>query len=265
VKMRKCQKCGAEETLSRPFFGEDCDACIRKQQRSASPELGITGTGKKGKTGTDRDVFYQRAIGKPTKPSDAFGKVLFSTLAIAVMCVGGFVYLCGGLFEPPFNPQSNPTATQPHVPERAESVQRPNERYYRDSHGAVVSESEAEEKLQTIRRKIMSMPDNAEKAFTGGVLKSLEEEWARIKRQGPVEQSDAPQSSVDATPRRGQINWTMAEKARRSWKEGNFRSADRAEQAAAMLVIVAGIKKAIADPLDRETTLDYVQRNIDSW
>lgn len=155
--------------------------------------------------------------------------------------------------------------TQAQVPERVESAQRPKERYYRDSHGALVSESEAEEKIQTIRRKIMSMPDNAEKAFMGGVLKSLEEEWARIKRQGPIEQSDAPQSRAEAAPRRGQIDWTLAEKARRSWKEGNFRSADRAEQAAAMLVIVAGIKKAIPDPLDREATLDYVERNIDSW
>lgn len=59
--------------------------------------------------------------------------------------------------------------------------------YYRDRHGELVSEAYAESKLQEIRANIGSMPDNLERAYLGGVLRALEEEWVRIKRQGPVE------------------------------------------------------------------------------
>jgi transcription initiation factor TFIIIB Brf1 subunit/transcription initiation factor TFIIB len=73
--------------------------------------------------------------------------------------------------------------------EAAQATSRPRERYYRDSHGAIISESEAEEKLWLIRRKIEDMPEDqwAEKAYMQGFLRALEDEWARIKRQGPIE------------------------------------------------------------------------------
>ncbi len=51
----------------------------------------------------------------------------------------------------------------------------------------MISETEAENQLRQIRGKINSMPDNADRAFLEGVLMALEEEWARIKRQGPIE------------------------------------------------------------------------------
>ena len=65
--------------------------------------------------------------------------------------------------------------------------------------------------------------------------------------------------------RRGQIDWAITEKARRGWQHGNFRSAGRDEQIAAMIAIQIGVEKAISDPLDREATLDFIQQNIDSW
>jgi len=72
------------------------------------------------------------------------------------------------------------------VREAAEVARRPKERYYRDSKGAIISESETEDKLRQIRRDISSMPDNLRRAFMEGVLRALEEEWARIKLAGPI-------------------------------------------------------------------------------
>ena len=71
--------------------------------------------------------------------------------------------------------------------EAAAAARRPKERYFRDSHGVIISESEAENKLRQIRSKISSMPDNAERAYMEGVLRAVEDEWARIKRQVPIE------------------------------------------------------------------------------
>lgn len=61
------------------------------------------------------------------------------------------------------------------------------ERYYRDSHGNIISETESEEGLRDIRQTISSMPDGPDKWFAEGILQALEEEWSRMKRQGPVE------------------------------------------------------------------------------
>lgn len=61
-------------------------------------------------------------------------------------------------------------------------------KFYRDSKGALISEAEAETRLSELRTKILLMPDNAEKAYYKGFLKSLESEWTRIKAQGPVEE-----------------------------------------------------------------------------
>jgi hypothetical protein len=61
------------------------------------------------------------------------------------------------------------------------------ERYYQDRHGAIVSEIEIERGLEILRSDIRSMPDNGLRAFKEGQLEALEEEWARMKRKGPVE------------------------------------------------------------------------------
>ena len=60
------------------------------------------------------------------------------------------------------------------------------ERYYRDSHGELLSEADTESKMGDIRRKINSMPDTAERAYMQGEMQAVENEWSRIKRQGPV-------------------------------------------------------------------------------
>lgn len=70
-----------------------------------------------------------------------------------------------------------------------------SERYYRDRHGAIVSESDVEEKLATIRSNISFMPDNGMKAYREGQLRFLEEEWARTKQSGPVAPLRAVHSS----------------------------------------------------------------------
>jgi hypothetical protein len=71
---------------------------------------------------------------------------------------------------------------------KAIEAARPKERYYRDSHGAIISETDAENSLSRIRSNIDSMPDNAGRAFYEGELRAVEEEWARIKQQGPIDQ-----------------------------------------------------------------------------
>jgi len=67
-----------------------------------------------------------------------------------------------------------------------EASPEPIERYYRDSHGSIISETEAELKILQIRNELDAMPDNLEKAYLEGVLQAVEEEWDRIKRQGSV-------------------------------------------------------------------------------
>jgi ribosomal protein S27E len=61
------------------------------------------------------------------------------------------------------------------------------ERYYRDSQGVIASETKIENDLEGLRNKIRSMPDNGYRAYLQGVLRALEEEWVRMKRNGPVE------------------------------------------------------------------------------
>lgn len=60
------------------------------------------------------------------------------------------------------------------------------ERYYRDSHGEIVAESEAEAMLQRVRNNVHSMPDGLERAYYEGMLQSVETEYKRMKRQGPI-------------------------------------------------------------------------------
>ncbi|MEX2608206.1 MAG: hypothetical protein WD708_12760 [Kiritimatiellia bacterium] len=60
------------------------------------------------------------------------------------------------------------------------------ERYYRDSHGAIISESQGESQLREIRNNIRAMPNGPEKAYYEGMLEAAEREWSRIKRQGPI-------------------------------------------------------------------------------
>jgi hypothetical protein len=79
--------------------------------------------------------------------------------------------------DPPSAPAPRPQVTEP---------SRPRERIYRDGKGNLISEREGEEKMQTLRDQIAAMPDNAKRAYMQGVMKALEEEWARIKSQGPV-------------------------------------------------------------------------------
>lgn len=66
--------------------------------------------------------------------------------------------------------------------------QQSRERYYRDSKGIIISESEAEGQLQRIRDNIRSMPDNSERAYYEGMLRAVEQEWKRTKQQGPISQ-----------------------------------------------------------------------------
>lgn len=69
-----------------------------------------------------------------------------------------------------------------------QSRQQARERYYRDSKGIIISESQAEGQLQRIRDNIRSMPDNSERAYYEGMLQAVEQEWERTKRQGPISQ-----------------------------------------------------------------------------
>lgn len=85
---------------------------------------------------------------------------------------------------------------QPSVPSQsAVTAYRSTERYYRDRHGAIVSETKAERDLEQIRSNIRSMPDNGERAYMEGVFRAVEEEWVRVKQRGPVE----PLRAVDGS------------------------------------------------------------------
>ncbi len=65
---------------------------------------------------------------------------------------------------------------------------RPKERRYRDRSGAIARESVVEKQISEVRETIASMPNNSDRAALTGLLRALEDEWARIKRQGPIEE-----------------------------------------------------------------------------
>jgi len=117
------------------------------------------------------------------------GTALLIVMA-ALLGDAGTAQPAGTMAKPAVTPQ--PVVTAQPV---AATAHRSTERYYRDRHGAIVSETETERNLERIRNKVRSMLDNGERAYMGGVLQSLEEEWARMKRQGPVE----PLRAVDGT------------------------------------------------------------------
>jgi hypothetical protein len=96
----------------------------------------------------------------------------------------------GTMTRPAVTPQ--PVVTAQPV---AATAHRSTESYYRDRHGAIVSETETERNLERIRSRIRSMPDNLERAYLEGQLQALEKEWAQMKRQGSVE----PLRAVDGS------------------------------------------------------------------
>ncbi|QDU27959.1 hypothetical protein ETAA8_30510 [Anatilimnocola aggregata] len=67
------------------------------------------------------------------------------------------------------------------------------DRIYRDSHGTLMSESETEAKLQDLRQRYNAISDDSVRAYSQGMLKALEKEWARIKSLGPVPSGEQSQ------------------------------------------------------------------------
>lgn len=57
---------------------------------------------------------------------------------------------------------------------------------YRDTKGNLISEQRAEAQIEEIRSNIAEMRNEHKRAYFGGLLRALEEEWARIKAAGPV-------------------------------------------------------------------------------
>lgn len=111
----------------------------------------------------------------------------FCTIFLVVWAVG--YGSCSKQTPSRTNNQSNPARQINDVgPTSVKSVEapRPGERRYRDSHGAIITESEAEENLRQIRSEIRAMPDNNKRAYYEGMLRGLEEEWERIKSSGPI-------------------------------------------------------------------------------
>jgi len=127
----------------------------------------------------------------------------FAGAALAMIGGTGLLIAMAALFGDAGTTQPAGSMTQPAVTPQPVVTTQPvaatahdsTERYYRDRHGAIVSETETERNLERIRNNVRSMPDNGERAYMEGVLQSLEEEWARMKRQGPVE----PLRAVDGS------------------------------------------------------------------
>lgn len=59
-------------------------------------------------------------------------------------------------------------------------------KYYRDSSGRLVSESEAESLLRETRAAVRSVPNSLERAYYEGMLQAAEDEWSRMKQEGSV-------------------------------------------------------------------------------
>jgi hypothetical protein len=140
----------------------------------------------------------------------------------------------------------------------AAAVRRPKERYYRDSHGAIIAESETDSRIAALRVQIAAMSDSAAKSYQEGVLQALETEWARIKSQGPVSQ-DEPALAV------GHVNYSLVDRHKLAWQSGGWKNKTNAEKIGAMNAIIQSVEDACPDPADRNATLDYIQSHIDGW
>jgi hypothetical protein len=72
-------------------------------------------------------------------------------------------------------------------------------RFFRDSHGALMSEKETEAKMEHFRGKVAATHNDFERAYLEGVLKALEKEWSRIKSQGEVHREPVATASSPAS------------------------------------------------------------------
>lgn len=116
------------------------------------------------------------------KRNPAAGCVGCLGILFVLFIIGSIV----GTATSPSHVAGSPSQTPKQWSTAAETPRRSKERYYRDSKGAIASESEIENKLSETRSAISSMPDNLERAYLEGVLEAVEKEWARMKRQGPI-------------------------------------------------------------------------------
>ena len=108
--------------------------------------------------------------------------VVFNIFAVFVAIILLMFFMPSWLSSPP--PRSEVTTDYASEPPAAPVS---NERYYRDGDGAIISETETENKIAQIRGRLASMPDKLERAYLEGVLQAVESEWVRIKRQGPID------------------------------------------------------------------------------
>lgn len=77
---------------------------------------------------------------------------------------------------------------------RDEEGRRPKEKYYRDTNGKVVSESEIEFKLSELHYKISTIIDPRVRSQYEDLLQIVESEWAKMKRAGPIYERRPAQS-----------------------------------------------------------------------
>ncbi len=117
--------------------------------------------------------------------------------------------------------------------------------------------------VNKVRDAYAPVNQRIEKARSKREARELTERKRRKARA--VAESRRQQAREAATVARGQIDSDMVYKVRKNWRDLGFGSADQAEQEYAIAIIIIAVKKAVQDPLDCEATLDYIQRNIDSW
>ena len=75
----------------------------------------------------------------------------------------------------------------------------------------------------------------------------------------------APASEQQASGGSGRVNHSLVETCKAAWQREGWRHKSRAEQAKAMMLMQAIVEADCPNPADREATLDYIQRDIDSW
>ncbi len=71
----------------------------------------------------------------------------------------------------------------------------------------------------------------------------------------------SPQRNVDTSG----VDHSLVQTFKRAWQKEDLHLKSQSEQAEAMALMVLVVNTDVEDPADRKATLDYIQRNIDSW
>lgn len=71
--------------------------------------------------------------------------------------------------------------------------------------------------------------------------------------------------STVPSPKAGEVNYSLIETLKESWRSEGWSDKPRSDQKKAMALMIGIVRNDIQDTADQEATLNYIQRTIDTW